>query len=83
MRVHRGVYLLPPEWRVRAPHPFLLVPLLRSPAYVSLVSAVFRTPEGEVVYRHLAPHFFFGFVEVEVEPGRSVLMATPEKAILD
>lgn len=43
----------------------------------------FKNPLGRFVYHHLKSEFFFGFEELKDEFGRSILMARPEKAILD
>lgn len=48
---------------------------------VSLARArTFATPIGDVCVCHIAPSFYFGF---EVDDRTGVMMATPEKALLD
>jgi hypothetical protein len=44
--------------------------------------ARFTTPLGRFVYQHLSPGGFFGY-ETIFEGGMPVLVATPEKALLD
>lgn len=43
----------------------------------------FKNPFGRFTYRHLKGDLFFGFEERKDEFGRSILVARPEKAILD
>lgn len=38
---------------------------------------------GRFVYKHLKKELFFGFEEVDDEHRKKILMATPEKALLD
>jgi predicted transcriptional regulator of viral defense system len=49
----------------------------------TLKTAVFKNDLGHFFYRNLKKHLFFGFEEVKDEFGSLVLMATPEKALLD
>lgn len=48
-----------------------------------LKTATFQNPLGRFIYRHVKPALFFGFEEITDEHGTRVLMATPEKALLD
>lgn len=48
-----------------------------------LKTAQFKNALGTFVYRHIKPQFFTGFEESKDEHGVAVLMATPEKALLD
>lgn len=41
------------------------------------------TPDGRFVFRHVKTALFFGYVEWEIAPGQSAVIATPEKALLD
>ena len=45
--------------------------------------AQFATPEGTFVFRHVKQSLFFGFDSIRDERGFEVLMAEPEKALLD
>ncbi|MFQ6070603.1 MAG: hypothetical protein ACE5LC_08790 [Candidatus Aminicenantales bacterium] len=38
---------------------------------------------GTFLYQHLKTDLFFGFIEIEDENGFPVLIAEPEKAVLD
>ena len=49
----------------------------------TLKTAQFQNPLGQFHYRHLKQNLFFGFEEHEDEFHAKVLMATPEKALLD
>jgi hypothetical protein len=49
----------------------------------TLKTAAFESPLGFFRFRHLAPSRFFGFQEIRDEAGYPLLIATPEKAILD
>jgi predicted transcriptional regulator of viral defense system len=49
----------------------------------TLKTASFKNALGHFVYRNLKKDLFFGFEEVKDEFGSTVLVATPEKAILD
>ena len=54
-------------------------------AYTSVSSRVtksFENPFGVFTYRHLKPPAFFGYAPVRID-GRRVLLAEPEKALLD
>lgn len=57
------------------------VPLLTS--ITPLKTKVFQNPMGHFVYRNLKKSLFFGFEEIPDEFGHSILMANPEKALLD
>jgi hypothetical protein len=46
-------------------------------------TARYRTPLGDYLFRHVAPKWFFGFTARESRFGPDVLVATPEKALLD
>lgn len=48
-----------------------------------LKTAKFKNTMGTFVYRHLQPRLFVGFEETRDEHGAAILMATPEKALLD
>ena len=41
------------------------------------------TPRGRFQFRHVAPRHLFGFAEVEVARDQRVLLAGPEKALVD
>jgi hypothetical protein len=45
--------------------------------------AEWQTPLGVFVFRHLAPHLFYGFQQIELLEGQRALVALPEKALLD
>lgn len=49
----------------------------------TLKTATFTNPLGRFVYRNLKKELFFGFEEIKDEFQYPVLMATPEKALLD
>jgi predicted transcriptional regulator of viral defense system len=49
----------------------------------TLKTAAFKNPLGFFRFRHVAPSLFFGFEETRDESGYPLLIATPEKAILD
>jgi hypothetical protein len=60
------------------------------PEYVALTLSVstlrpsrWRNPLGDFRFRHLAPHLFFGYQQVILNPGQEAFMALPEKALLD
>ena len=38
---------------------------------------------GMFLYRHVSPRLLFGYVTEEIAPGQRVLLASPEKALLD
>ena len=42
-----------------------------------------ETPVGRFQFRHTSPERFFGFVEMEVSADQVVLIATPQKALVD
>ena len=42
-----------------------------------------ETPVGRFQFRHTSPGRFFGFVEIEVSMEQAVLIATPQKALVD
>jgi len=46
-------------------------------------TAKFTNPFGTFIYQHLKTNLFFGFKEMEDENGFPVLIAEPEKAVLD
>lgn len=46
-------------------------------------TARFANPFGTFIYQHLKTSLFFGFKEIEDENGFPVIIAEPEKAILD
>ena len=46
-------------------------------------TAKFTNSFGTFIYQHLKTNLFFGFKEIEDEKGFPVLIAEPEKAILD
>lgn len=49
----------------------------------TLKTAKFQNALGVFAYRHIQPRLFTGFEETKDENGTAVLMATPEKALLD
>jgi predicted transcriptional regulator of viral defense system len=49
----------------------------------TLKTANFTNPAGSFFYHHLQPELFFGFNSLPFLNGRSLLMATIEKALLD
>lgn len=42
-----------------------------------------RNPLGDFRFQHLAPHLFFGYQQVLLNPGQQAFLALPEKALLD
>jgi len=46
-------------------------------------TAKFTNPFGNFIYQHIKTNLFFGFKEIRDENGFPVLIAEPEKAILD
>ena len=42
-----------------------------------------ETPLGRFQFRHASPGRFFGFVEMEISVEQAVLIATPQKALVD
>ena len=60
------------------------------PEYVPVTTSVttrrphqLDTPRGRFLFRHLVPRRLFGFAEVEVARDQRVLLARPEKALVD
>jgi hypothetical protein len=60
------------------------------PEYVPVVTSVttgrpeeITNPLGRFLFRHVGVGLFRGFAEVEVSLGQRVLMATPQKALVD
>lgn len=60
------------------------------PEYVPVVTSVttvrpgrWVTPLGIFEYRHLQSSFWRGFCRVQVSPGQTAFIASPEKALLD
>lgn len=60
------------------------------PEYVPTTTSVttkrperFDTPLGRFEFRHTAKHLFTGFNEIEITPGLTALIASPEKALVD
>lgn len=60
------------------------------PEYVPAVTSVTTarpeevdTPDGRFIFRHVQQRLFFGYVEKEIGPAQTALIATPEKALLD
>ena len=60
------------------------------PEYVPTITSVttgrpeeLETPMGRFHFRHITPRLFWGFQEVEVSKGQAVLLASPEKALID
>lgn len=60
------------------------------PEYVPVTTSIttgrpekISTPMGRFVFRHITKRLWNGFVETEVIPGQSVLLATPYKALVD
>lgn len=55
--------------------------------YVHSISAMksirFRTEIGSFFYRKLKPQLFFGYDRLHMKNGHSMLIASPEKALLD
>lgn len=49
----------------------------------SLKTASFENDFGEYVYRSVKPQMMFGYLPKPMSDGRSILYATPEKALLD
>lgn len=46
-------------------------------------TAKFTNTFGTFIYQHLSPNLFFGFKEIKDENGFPVLIAEPEKAVID
>ena len=60
------------------------------PEYVPSVASIttartgeWQTELGAFLYRHVKKEFFWGYRAIEVMPGQSAFVATPEKALLD
>jgi len=60
------------------------------PEYVPVTTSIttgrpeeVSTPIGRFMFRHITRRLLNGFVETEVIPGQSVLLATPYKALVD
>ncbi|MCX7723165.1 MAG: hypothetical protein N2379_08945 [Verrucomicrobiae bacterium] len=60
------------------------------PEHVPVVTSVttgrpeeVRTPLGTFLYRHVAPAWFWGYVQGDLAGGQTAFIATPEKALLD
>ena len=54
-------------------------------AYVSVTSRInrkYKNAFGSYIYRHIKPDLFWGYTQIKTEYGH-ILMAEPEKAILD
>jgi len=47
------------------------------------VTKTFPTPVGEFLYRTLRPRLFFGYIIVEYNASKHLMIASPEKAVLD
>lgn len=57
-----------------------------APAVVSVTTArpgALATPIGSFRYRHVRGGIFQGYEEIEVAPGQTAFVATPEKALID
>jgi hypothetical protein len=57
-----------------------------APVVVSVTTArpgTLVTPGGSFSYRHVRGGMFRGYEEVEVAPGQTAFVATPEKALID
>ena len=60
------------------------------PEYVPTTTSIttgrperFDTPLGRFEFRHTAKQRFNGFHEIEIAPGQPILIASPEKALVD
>jgi hypothetical protein len=60
------------------------------PEYVPVTTSVttgrpeeLETPIGRFQYRHVSQRLFYGFSDVEIRPDQRVLLADPEKALVD
>ena len=60
------------------------------PEYVPVVTSVttgrpeeLDTAIGRFIFRHVSPRHFWGFTETIISPDQPVLMATPQKALID
>lgn len=57
------------------------------PEYVPITLSVTTSRpaqwEGGYIFRHIAPHLFFGYQSVELPQEQRAFVATPEKALLD
>jgi hypothetical protein len=60
------------------------------PEYVPTTTSIttgrperFDTPLGRFEFRHTAKQLFNGFQEIEIAPGQPILIASPEKALVD
>ena len=60
------------------------------PEYVPVVTSVttgrpeeLDTAIGRFIFRHVSSRYFWGFTETVVSPDQPVLMATPQKALID
>lgn len=106
IRLKRGLYTLPEEYRKAPLSLRWLANRLYSPSYLSLEymmswydmipervttitsvtilkTATFNNPLGRFAYRTLKKDLFFGFEEIKDEFDAPVLVARPEKALLD
>ena len=106
IRLKRGIYTLPEEYRKAPLSLRWLANTLYSPSYLSLEymlswydmipervaeltsvttlkTASFTNTLGRFSYRSLKKNHFFGFEETNDEFKRPVLLAVPEKALLD
>jgi len=60
------------------------------PEYVPVTTSIttgrpeeLDTPIGRFQFRHVSQRLFYGFTEAEISQGRQVLLATPNKALVD
>jgi hypothetical protein len=89
IKLKRGLYILNESDRKIEPSRIFLAYDLIPEKVVDVTSvttkktAKFTNPFGTFVYQHLKTILFFGFKEIEDENGLPVLIAEPEKAVLD
>lgn len=60
------------------------------PEYVPVITSIttgrpeeVETPVGRFQFRHVAPRLFYGFTEIEISRNQPILLAAPQKAIID
>ena len=60
------------------------------PEYVPVTTSITKgcpeeveTPIGRFLFRHVDPRVFYGFTALEISRNQRVLIATPQKAIVD
>ena len=57
--------------------------IIQYSSITSLKTKTFKNPFGTFVYKSIKPECYFGYDILDFDTHKSILMATPEKAILD